>query len=170
MSAIRRSRARFPDAPSSSPVPRWVSIDPASGAKPTLVTVWRDAEPVAFVSVRHEDHEQIEASIAGCDLVVLEGGGFVGASPSAALKLERVRGRFETWARAKRIPYVEITPDGWRGVLGLPARPRKRAVLAGRAYVRTLSESMPFAGKATNDDKRAALMIGWACVQAWGWR
>jgi hypothetical protein len=170
MSAIRRSRATFPAAPSAEAPANWVSIDPACGAKPTLITVWRGADPVEFVAVRHEDHAEIEASIAGCDLVVLEGGGFVGANASAALRLERVRGRFETWATAKRIPYIEITPDGWRGVLGLPSRPRQRAVLAGREYVLTMARSLEFAGKATNDDRRAAMLVGWACVQAWGWR
>ena len=169
MSAIRKTRAKFPAAPSLEAPDRWVSIDPASGAKPTLLTLWKGAQPVAFVSVRHEDHEEIERSVSGCGLVVLEGGGFVGSSPSAALKLERVRGRFETWAKAKQIPYLEITPDGWRGVLGLPARPRKRAVIAGRAYLRRLSKRLGFAAKATNDDKRAALMIGLACVEAWRW-
>lgn len=169
MAAIRKTRAKFPDVPTPAPPSRWISIDPASGKKPTMITTWERHVPQSFVPVRHEDHAEIAASMAGCELVVLEGGGFVGASPAAALKLERVRGRFETWAQAKKIPYVEVTPDGWRGVLGLPARPRRRAAVAGRAMVRTLAKSVDLAAVATNDDKRAALLLGWACVQAWGW-
>jgi len=170
LAAIRRTRAKFPARPVEDPPSRWISVDPASGRKPTLVTVWKGGSPVYFLSVRHEDHDQIADCIEGCGLVVLEGGGFVGASPSAALKLERVRGRFETWAKAKGIAYVEVTPDGWRGVLKIPARPRRRAELAGRAFIRTMAKSVGFACKATNDDKRASLLLGWACVQAWGWR
>ena len=167
--AVKRTRARFPDKPTTAAPCRWLSIDPASGSKPTVVAIWEGALPLAFADVRHEDHKAIEALLAGVDLVVLEGGGFVGINPASALALERVRGRFEAWATAKRIPYVEVRPDGWRGVMGLPARPRKRAAVAWRSLVRAMAKDHELAGKATNDDKRAALLIGWACVMAWRW-
>jgi len=167
--AVRRSRAQFPACPIRLAPERWVSIDPASGAKPTIATVWRGPVPVSFAAVDHDDHEAVSASMDGAGLVVLEGGGFVGPSAASSLALERVRGRFEAWAKAKGVPYVEVRPDGWRGVLSLPARPRRRAAVAGRSLCRSLSSQLGLAAKATNDDKRAALLLGWACVQAWEW-
>lgn len=167
--AVKRSRARFPEAPLSDAPDRWLSVDPASGSKPTVATVWDAGEPVRFAAIRHDQHDSISAAMDGAGLVVLEGGGFVGSNAATALALERVRGRFETWAKSKGIPYVEVRPDGWRGVLALPARPRRRAELAGRALCRTLAKREGFAALATNDDKRAAYLLGRACVQAWGW-
>ena len=172
--ATKRTSARFPPSPRVKAPTRWISIDPASGRKPTMCVEWQGVDAVAFREVRHNRHADVSESMAGAELVVLEGGGFVGKSAGAALALERVRGRFEAHAAALGRRYVEVTPDEWRSVLCLAARPRKKAVSAGRFKVAMLgrpasSPHVPLAAEASNDDKRAALLLGWACVRAWGW-
>lgn len=172
--ALKRTRANFPPPPLRDAPARWVSIDPASGRKPSLAVRWEFTDAVGFVDVRHAKHAEVANVMSDEDLVVLEGGGFVGKNAGSALALERVRGRFEAHAAAMGKRYVEVTPDQWRSVLAIAARPRKVAVAAGRWRCAMLGRSasdphLPLAAEASNDDKRAALLIGWACVRAWGW-
>jgi hypothetical protein len=172
--AIGRSKAKFPGRPCRDAPPRWVSIDPASGKKPTVAVVWEGTEAVEYVAVRHESRDALQMLIIGCDVVVLEGGGYVGDNAAAALGLERVRERIETIAYYEGASAVPVSPDQWRMVLRLPARPRRRAVDAARQLCMILGRpgtcpGSPLAAQATNDDKRAAFLIGWAALDAWGW-
>tara|TARA_Y100001938_G_C7923688_1_gene345777 strand:- start:73 stop:441 length:369 start_codon:yes stop_codon:yes gene_type:complete len=117
--------------------------------------------------------DNISRVLRGNDLVVVEGGGFVGANAATALSLERVRERFACIAWQKKISTLEVSPDHWRSVLQLAARPRSQAVAAQRSLCKLLAgktvPTLRLADKATNDDKRAALLIGWACCKAWNW-
>ena len=172
--ARRKSKASFPRKPMDSSPSRWLSIDPAGGKKPTVAVLWQNGRAVEFIGLDHSDRYALSRPIVGTELVVLEGGGFVGENAAAALMLERVRERVETICHYEQALCVPVSPDQWRMVLGLAPRPRKLAVDAGRRMCRMLAgdgcaPSLPLAQKATNDDKRAALLIGLAALRAWGW-
>lgn len=152
----------------------WLSIDPASGKKDSVAVRWNRTTPVEFVGIKHRSIDSMNKSLGGSDLIVVEGGGFVGANAASALALARVRERFACVAWHKGIPTLEVAPDHWRSILKLTARPRDQAVAAQRTLCKLLANrgvqpALPFAVGATNDDKRAALLIGWACCQSWGW-
>ena len=168
-----RTKAKFPKAPYFRAPESWLSIDPASGSKPSYAVRWSGTTAENFVAITHQSMDDISRVLKGSDLVVVEGGGFVGANAAAALALARVRERFACVAWHQRISTLEVAPDHWRSNLELAARPRSQAVAAQRSLCKLLaSESvpiLPLAAKATNDDKRAALLIGWACCNAWDW-
>jgi len=169
-----KSKAKFPPAPLFRAPGDWVSIDPASGKKDTMAVAWHRTEPLAFVGLRHDQMDGIDKAIGARDLVVIEGGGFVGANAQSALALERVRERFRCVSWFANVPCVDVYPDHWRSALELAARPRRQAVAAQRTMCRLLGKpgahpGLSLARQATNDDKRAALLIGWACCVAWNW-
>ena len=172
--AVGKTKSTFPDCPVDDIPEVWMSIDPAAGKKPTVAVLWERAVAKQFVNMNHDRLIAVEKKLGMASLIVMEGGGFMSANAASSLKLERVRGRFEALSFSLSVPYVEVSPDQWRGVLELSARPRRRALAAQRQYCRILGRpgTMPgvaFASEATNDDKRAALLIGWAAVNAWGW-
>ena len=151
-----------------------MSIAPASGKKPTSVVVWEGIEPVDFRDIDHTDYLAVSGVCFDIDLLVMEGGGYVGVNAAASLGLARVRERFATSAWYEEVPYVEVSPTQWRVVLDLPTQPRSRAVAAQRDMCNTLSKprhcpALPLAHLAKNDDRRAALLIGLACCHAWNW-
>jgi len=169
-----RTKAIFPDAPFFVPPDVWLSIDPASGKKDSYAVRWERGKAVSFVSIKHHSRDSMVKTLGGSGLVVVEGGGFVGANAASALALARVRERFACMAWHKGIPTLEVRPDHWRSILKLAARPRSQAVAAQRTLCKLLGRkgkkpALPLAADATNDDKRAALLIGWACCQAWNW-
>lgn len=169
-----RTRAKFPASPMFRAPKRWMSVDPASGKKDSFGVVWERGEALEFVGINHKSIDSMVKSIMGCDLLVVEGGGFVGANAASALALARVRERFACLSWHCGVPTLEVAPDHWRSVLELEARPRVRAVAAQRSLCKLLAEpgatpGLKLAARATNDDKRAALLIGWACCRAWDW-
>ena len=173
---MAKSKSVFPKCPPPAHMApsRWISIDPASGKKPTAVVVWEGTEPVDFRDIDHSDYLAVSGTMLDVDLVVMEGGGYVGVNAAASLGLARVRERFATSAWYEDIQYVEVSPTQWRVVLELPTQPRSRAVAAQRDMCNMLSKprhcpALPLAGLAKNDDRRAALLIGWACCRAWNW-
>jgi hypothetical protein len=148
----------------------WLSIDPAGGKKDSFAVRWEYATPISFVGIKHQNLTSMVKAMGGTQLVVVEGGGFVGPNASAALALARVRERFACMAWHKGIPTLEVAPDHWRSVLELTARPRAQAVAAQRTLCKLLAnKGLPLVASATNDDKRAAWLIGWACCNAWDW-
>lgn len=173
---MAKSKSVFPACPPPAhrAPSRWVSIDPASGKKPTSIAVWEGVEAVEFLDIDHANYQEVSESINDVDLVVMEGGGYVGVNAAASLGLSRVRERFATSAWYEDIPYVEVSPTQWRVVLGVPTQPRSRAVAGQRDMCNMLSKPrhapiLGLAGLAKNDDRRAALLIGWACCNAWEW-
>ena len=173
---MAKSKSKFPPCPPPAhrAPSRWVSIDPASGKKATAVVVWEGTEPVDFRDIDHTDYLAVSGVALDIDLMVMEGGGYVGVNAAASLGLSRVRERFATSAWYEDVPYVEISPTHWRVELGLPSQPRSRAVAATRDMCNMLakprhSPALPLAHLAKNDDRRAALLIGWACCHAWDW-
>jgi hypothetical protein len=168
-----RTKAKFPKAPYFRAPDSWLSIDPASGSKPSFAVRWEGSEAKNFVAITHQSMDDIFRVLKGSDLVVVEGGGFVGANAAAALALARVRERFACVAWHQGTSTLEVAPDHWRSTLELAARPRSQAVAAQRSLCKLLADSsepiLPLAAQATNDDKRAALLIGWACCHAWNW-
>lgn len=169
-----KTRAKFPQRPAFRAPDVWLSVDPASGRKDSVGVVWHRTVPVEFTGIRHDQIGAVTKAVAGRGLVVVEGGGFVGHNAASALALERVRERFACAAWFRDVPTVEVSPDQWRSVLELAARPRRQAVAAQRALCRILAKpgsrpGLELARQATNDDRRAALLIGVACCQAWEW-
>jgi len=165
-----RSKARFPQTPMFRPPEVWLSIDPASGKKDSVGVRWEWGSPINFVGINHKSPDDISKAIGHSGLVVVEGGGFVGPNAASSLALARVRERFACVAWHRGIHTLEVAPDHWRSILSLEARPRARAVAAQRTLCKVLAMSgLSLAASATNDDKRAALLIGVACCQAWNW-
>ena len=157
--AVAQSKSTFPECPppAHQAPSRWISID-----------------PVDFRDIDHTDYLAVSGTMLDVDLVVMEGGGYVGVNAAAALGLARVRERFATSAWYEDIQYVEVAPTQWRVVLELPTQPRSRAVAAQRDMCNMLSKPrqspvLPLARLAKNDDRRAALLIGLACCHAWKW-
>jgi len=174
--AKSKSKSVFPECPppAHQAPSRWISIDPASGKKPTAVVVWEGIDPVDFRDIDHADYLAVSGTMLDVDLVVMEGGGYVGVNAAASLGLARVRERFATSAWYEDIQYVEVSPTQWRVVLELPTQPRSRAVAGQRDMCNMLSKPrhspvLPLAHLARNDDRRAALLIGLACCRAWHW-
>ena len=173
---MAKSKSKFPPCPPPAhrAPSRGVSIDPASGKKATAVVVWEGTEPVDFRDIDHADYLAVSGVAFDIDLMVMEGGGYVGVNAAASLGLARVRERFATSAWYEDVPYVEVAPTHWRVQLDLPSQPRSRAVAATRDMCNMLakprhSPALPLAHLAKNDDRRAALLIGWACCHAWDW-
>lgn len=173
----------FPERPAPTAPWRWVTFDPG-GTKPTLAVVWAGAKALAFVPLmaskdRWWDTLDEAADTAfRFDCAVIENG-FVGPGYKASLELERERGRLEQWALEHTLgPALGVLPDQWRAVLGLPARGGKKIIAHGmRDMCKRLARQLPggtmpevaLAAKATNEDKRAALLIGVACLLQWRW-
>tara|TARA_Y100000310_G_scaffold13434_1_gene13684 strand:- start:211 stop:633 length:423 start_codon:yes stop_codon:yes gene_type:complete len=135
---------------------------------------WCGADAVEIVAIDHRDRSEVAKATFGNDLIVLEEGGFVGPNAASSLSLERVRERFEMASHYEGVPFVGVSPDQWRMALRMPARPRRLAVDAARQLCDLLGRPgtrprVALANRCTNDDKRAALLIGWASVRAWGW-
>ena len=81
-----------------------MSIDPASGKKATAVVVWDGKEPVEFRDNDHTDYLAVSGVAFDIDLMVMEGGGYVGVNAAASLGLARVRERFATSAWYEDVP------------------------------------------------------------------
>ena len=165
--------AKFPPCPVAAPG-RWVSVDPAGGAKPTLAVVWQGGDPTEIVKAHRETRVADLAPVfAGAEVVVIESG-HGRSNMQTAMLLAHARGVIEGAAQCAGALVVYVTPEQWRGVHGLPKRaPRGQttAVLhrAEKALCERLAPVRPMFAQATNEDTRAALLIGEACAVAWGW-
>ena len=165
--------AKFPPRPVPT-VGRWVSVDPAGGAKPTLAVVWQGGDPAAIVKAHRETRVADLAPVfAGAEVVVIESG-HGRSNMQTAMLLAHARGVIEGAAQCAGALVVYVTPEQWRGVHGLPKRaPRGQttAVLhrAEKALCEQLAPVRPMFASATNEDTRAALLIGEACAVRWGW-
>jgi hypothetical protein len=96
---------------------------------------------VDFRDIDHADYLAVSGTMLDdVDLVVMEGGGYVGVNAAASLGLARVRERFATSAWYEDIQYVEVSPTQWRVVLELPTQPRSRAVAGQRDMCNMLSK------------------------------
>ena len=171
-------RAPYPIAPSC-----WVTIDPAGcGArKPSLAVVWEETTATRFVVLDVSAPGWWLGLDAHCpDMLVLEEGfarAVKGVSPKSIADLAETRGRLHAWAQLRAITIRRVLPDQWRRVLRLPARGKQAIAEGQRRLCRELAEQLPggtmprveLAAQATNDDKRAALLIGVAAILAWRW-
>ena len=181
-----RRRRRDPlvngeDAPAmpAAPLPftpsMWTSVDPAGNgsSKPSVACVWRGVEAVSFTIVWSRRDGWWHN--LGEPLVVAVESGFVGKGKTASLMLERERGKFEMFAQIVGAEHCDVHPSAWKAVVGIPnANPDRPMAMLCERLVRQLPGGtmprVPLAAKASNKDKRAALLIGLACVNAWGWR
>lgn len=168
-----RPRFTFPARPALT-VGRWVSIDPAGGAKPTLAVAWQGGDAVEIVEAHRETRVADLAPVfAGAEVVVIESG-HGRNNMATAMMLAHARGVIEGAAQSAGAVVVYVTPEQWRGVLGLPKRApsgQTKAYMhrAERVLCDRLAPVRPMFAKATKQDQRAALLIGEACVRAWGW-
>ena len=174
---------------------RWVTIDPAGvgSKKPSLAVFWKGREARSFVPVRTEVGGwwvpmtidvarglRFEPTEPSPSLVVIEEGFarvIEGHSPKSIGDLAEARGRFHAWAQIAGARLRRPLPDHWRRVLSLPMRVEREIVNGQRELCRRLATQRPggtmphvkLAAQATNDDKRAALLIGVAAIVAGGW-
>ncbi len=163
----------FPPCPIPTAT-RWVSVDPAGGKKPTLAVAWQGGNATEIVEAHRETRVADLAPVfAGAEVVVIESG-HGRSNMATAMLLAHARGVIEGAAHCAGAVVVYVSPEHWRGVLGLPKRaPRgeTKAHLhrAEKALCERLAGVRPLFAQATNEDTRAALLIGEACAVRWGW-
>ena len=166
-----RPRPTFPPPPPSVPAPPsvWLSIDPG-GTKATAIAMWSRSQCVSVRQIASADlADRLRSSLEVAGLVVLEDGFAGRANPQATAQLSETRGAVCALASVRGVPVVRVLPDRWRRVLGLPSRRAKGAPTLASDAARLCRMLAGAPDDATNEDTRAAYLIGEACVRAWGW-
>jgi hypothetical protein len=170
----------MPPAPRTEAPAECLVVDPAAG-KPTwavecvdgMACRWRRWQPGAQAVGAHSAFSEpggvavVEGRPSGfgdhSNVVKLLG------KHKAATKLAEARGEIVGACKAAGAEVVIVTPAQWRGAFKISHGDEKSLRQLVRLWAASDLPIAAMAREATNDDKRAALAIWWACATAWRW-